>query len=72
MCAGPAFASPRSSHQFSVVRSSVVFVRVSTIRPDSVTGHYAAGGFIPADVEVINAEVGQFLDVVTQRGARLK
>jgi homoserine O-acetyltransferase/O-succinyltransferase len=47
-------------------------VRVSTIRPDSVTGHYAAGGFIPADVEVINAEVGQFLDVLTQRGARLK
>jgi homoserine O-acetyltransferase/O-succinyltransferase len=47
-------------------------VRVSTIRPESVTGHYAAGGFIPADVEVINAEVGQFLDVVTQRGARLK
>jgi homoserine O-acetyltransferase len=47
-------------------------VRVSTIRPESVTGHYAAGGFIPADVEVINAEVGQFLDVVTQRGARLR
>ena len=47
-------------------------VRVSTIRPDSITGHLAAGGFIPADVEVINAEVGQFLDVVTQRGARLR
>ena len=47
-------------------------VRVSTIRPDSVTGHYAAGGFIPADVEVINAGVGQFLDVVAQRGARLR
>jgi len=47
-------------------------VRVSTIRPDSVTGHYAAGGFLPADVEVINAEIGQFLDVVTQRGERLK
>ncbi len=47
-------------------------VRVSAIRPDSVTGHYAAGGFLPADVEMINAEVGQFLDVVTQRGARLR
>jgi|SRR5882724_8412447 len=47
-------------------------VRVSAIRPDSVTGHYAAGGFLPADVEMINAEVGQFLDVVTQRGGRLK
>ncbi len=47
-------------------------VRVTAIRPDSVTGHYAAGGFVPADVEVINTEVGQFLDVVTERGARLK
>jgi len=47
-------------------------VRVTAIRPDSVTGHYAAGGFVPADVEVINTEVGHFLDVVTERGARLK
>jgi homoserine acetyltransferase len=46
--------------------------RVTVIRPDSVTGHYAAGGFLPADVEVMNAEIGQFLDVVTQRGERLR
>jgi homoserine O-acetyltransferase len=47
-------------------------VRVTTIRPESVTGHFAAGGFIPADVEMTNAEVGRFLDVVTDRGERLK
>lgn len=47
-------------------------VRTVTINPDSVTGHFAAGGFLPADVEQINAEVGKFLDVVTQRGERLR
>jgi homoserine O-acetyltransferase/O-succinyltransferase len=47
-------------------------VRTVTINPESVTGHYAAGGFLPADVEQINAEVERFLDVVTQRGARLR
>jgi homoserine O-acetyltransferase len=47
-------------------------VRAITINPDSVTGHFAAGGFIPADVELINLEAGRFLDVVTQRGEKLK
>jgi len=40
--------------------------------PDSVTGHFAAGGFLPADVDQINGEVERILDIVTQRGARLK
>jgi homoserine O-acetyltransferase len=40
--------------------------------PDSITGHFAAGGFQPADVEQISVEVERFLDIVTQRGARLK
>ncbi len=47
-------------------------VRTVTINPESITGHYAAGGFRPADVEQINAEVAKFLDVVTQRGERLR
>ena len=47
-------------------------VRTVPINPDSVTGHYAAGGFIPADVEQINREVEQLLDIVTQRGAKLR
>lgn len=47
-------------------------VRTVTIHPESVTGHMAAGGFRPADVEQINAEVARFLEVVTQGGARLR
>jgi homoserine O-acetyltransferase/O-succinyltransferase len=47
-------------------------VRTVTINPTSITGHFAAGGFIPADVEQINAEVGTFLDIVTQQGAKLR
>ena len=47
-------------------------VRTVPINPDSVTGHYAAGGFIPADVEQINMEVERLLDIVTQKGARLR
>jgi homoserine O-acetyltransferase/O-succinyltransferase len=47
-------------------------VRTVSINPDSVTGHMAAGGFRPADVEQINTEVAKFLDVVTQGGARLR
>ena len=46
-------------------------VRTVTINPDSITGHFAAGGFQPADVEQISIEVERFLDIVTQRGARL-
>ena len=47
-------------------------VRTVSINPESVTGHMAAGGFRPADVELINTEVTKFLDVVTQRGERLR
>jgi len=47
-------------------------VRTVSINPDSITGHMAAGGFRPADVEQINAEVTKFLDMVTQGGARLR
>jgi hypothetical protein len=47
-------------------------VRTVSINPDSVTGHMAAGGFRPADVEQINTEVAKFLDTVAQGGARLR
>ena len=46
--------------------------RVVTIRPEAITGHAAAGGAFPADVDLLNAEVGAFLDVVTNRGAKLR
>jgi homoserine O-acetyltransferase/O-succinyltransferase len=36
-------------------------VRVVTISPGTVTGHAAAGGVFPADVDFLNREVGQFL-----------
>lgn len=45
--------------------------KVVTIRPGSVTGHAAAGGAIPADVEFINRETTLFLDDVTDRGKKL-
>ena len=47
-------------------------VRSVTISPGTVTGHAAAGGVFPADVDHLNREIGQFLDLVTQNGARLK
>ena len=47
-------------------------VRTVTISPDSITGHFAAGGFLAADVDQINGEVERILDIVTQRGTRLK
>ena len=47
-------------------------MRTVTISPDSITGHFAAGGFLPADVDQINREVERILDIVTQRGTRLK
>ena len=47
-------------------------VRMVTISPSSVTGHAAAGGFFPADVDFMNVEIGQFLDLVTQRGEKLR
>jgi homoserine O-acetyltransferase len=45
-------------------------VRTVTINPDSVTGHMAAGGFRPADVEQINAEAARFLDEVMKARRR--
>ena len=47
-------------------------VRVVTIRPEAVTGHAAAGGLFPADVDILNTEIASFLDVVTNHGARLR
>ncbi len=46
--------------------------RVVTIRPEAITGHASAGGLFPADVDFLNAEIGAFLDVVTNRGAKLR
>jgi homoserine O-acetyltransferase/O-succinyltransferase len=42
-------------------------VRTVTISPDSITGHMAAGGFRPADVEQINTEVAKFLETLAQK-----
>ncbi len=47
-------------------------VRVVTISPGTVTGHAAAGGVFPADVDFLNREIGVFLDVVTERGKKLE
>ena len=47
-------------------------VRVMTISPGTVTGHAAAGGAFPADVDFLNREIGSFLDLVTNRGQKLK
>ena len=47
-------------------------VRVVTINPDRVTGHAAAGGAYPADIDFLNREIGAFLDLVTDRGKKLQ
>jgi len=47
-------------------------VRVTTINPGTVTGHAAAGGAFPADVDFLNREIWQFLDLVTQNGKKLQ
>ena len=47
-------------------------VRVATISPGTVTGHAAAGGAFPADVDFLNGEIAGFLDLVTQKGKRLE
>jgi homoserine O-acetyltransferase/O-succinyltransferase len=46
-------------------------VKMMTISPGSVTGHAAAGGGIPADVEFLNRETSAFLDGVTDGGKKL-
>ena len=40
---------------------NIVGVKMMTISPGTVTGHAAAGGGIPADVEFLNRETGAFL-----------
>jgi homoserine O-acetyltransferase len=45
-------------------------VKLITISPGTVTGHAAAGGAIPADVEFLNRETGAFLDA-KQGGKKL-
>ena len=50
---------------------SIRDAKVVTIRPESVTGHAAAGGANAADVEFINRETTAFLDQVTEGGKRL-
>jgi homoserine O-acetyltransferase/O-succinyltransferase len=44
---------------------------MKTISPGTVTGHAAAGGAIPADVEFLNRETSAFLDAVTEGGKKL-
>jgi homoserine O-acetyltransferase len=46
-------------------------VTMKTISPGTVTGHAAAGGGIPADVEFLNRETAAFLDAVTEGGKKL-
>ena len=43
-------------------------VRVITISPGTVTGHASAGGAIPADVDFLNRQVGDFLESIAPRG----
>jgi len=47
-------------------------VRVLTISPGTVTGHAAAGGAFPADIDFLNREIGAFFDLVTNRGQKLR
>jgi homoserine O-acetyltransferase len=47
-------------------------VRVVTISPGTVTGHASAGGLFPADVDILNREIGGFLDVVTDGAKKLE
>ena len=50
---------------------NIAGVKMVTISPDTVTGHAAAGGFNPADVEFINRETSAFLDAVTESGKKM-
>jgi homoserine O-acetyltransferase len=50
---------------------AIANVKMMTISPGTVTGHAAAGGAIPADVEFLNRETGAFLDGVTEGGKKL-
>jgi homoserine O-acetyltransferase len=50
---------------------NIANVKMVTISPGTVTGHAAAGGFFPADVEFLNREASAFLDAVTEGGKKL-
>jgi homoserine O-acetyltransferase/O-succinyltransferase len=50
---------------------NIAGAKIMTISPGTVTGHAAAGGAIPADVEFLNRETGAFLDAVTDGGKKL-
>ena len=43
-------------------------VSVKTISPGTVTGHAAAGGVFPGDVDFLNREITGFFDIVTEHG----
>ena len=47
-------------------------VRVITISPDTITGHASASGARPADVDFLNREISESLDLVTDRGQKLR
>jgi homoserine O-acetyltransferase len=46
-------------------------VRTITISPGTVTGHAAAGGAFPADIDFLNREITGFLELVTDRGRKI-
>jgi homoserine O-acetyltransferase len=50
---------------------NILNATMKTISPGTVTGHAAAGGAIPADVEFLNKETSAFLDAVTEGGKKL-
>jgi homoserine O-acetyltransferase/O-succinyltransferase len=50
---------------------NIAGVKMVTISPGTVTGHAAAGGFNPADVEFINRETSAFLEGVTEGGKKM-
>ena len=47
-------------------------VRLITISPGTVTGHASAGGAIPADVDFLNRQVGDFLELIAPRGKSMQ
>jgi len=59
--------------EFEPIEASknIAGAKVMTISPGTVTGHAAAGGAIPADVEFLNRETSIFLDAVTEGGKKL-
>ena len=50
---------------------NIAGAKMMTISPGTVTGHAAAGGGSPADVDFINRETSVFLDAVTDGGKKL-